>query len=206
MGATGAGRGAGGAAGEAAQAASALTLLASPPYNAALMSADLPPSVDAWRAVSARRVFEGKVALGAFARLRDSLADTDGECSFSLKFGRDGFGVATVEVVAEAGLPLVCQRSLQRFLLPVHVRQTLGLIRNEAEEDALPPDVEPVLVGADGELTLLDLVEDELILALPVVPLSADTMGEPLPAPADDADEPKINPFAALAALKKQPS
>ena len=137
------------------------------------------------------------MALGALARLRDSLADTHGECSFSLKFGRDGFGVATVEVVADAELPLVCQRSLQRFLHPVHVRQTLGLIRNEAEEDALPPDV---------ELKLLDLVEDELILVLPVVPLSADTMGEPLPEPADDADEPKINPFAALAALKKQPS
>jgi uncharacterized protein len=171
------------------------------------MSADLPDSVDAWRAVSARRVFEGRVALGAFARLRDSLADTDGECSFSLQFARDGFGVATVMVAARAELPLVCQRSLQRFLFPVTVHQTLGLVRNEAEEAALPSDVEPVLVGADGELTPLDLIEDELILALPVVPLSADTMrDEPLPEPVEQPGERQVNPFAALAALKKQPS
>lgn len=169
------------------------------------MSADLPVSLDAWRAVSARRVYEGQVGLSAFRRLHDSLADADGTCRFRLSFDRDSFGMATVEVEADTELPLVCQRSLQRFQLPVSIRQRLGLVRNEKEEAGLPPEVEPVLVGADGELSPLALIEDELILALPVVPLSPQAESEPEPeAPVED--EPRVNPFAALAALKKQSS
>lgn len=169
------------------------------------MSADLPASLDAWRAVSARRVFEGRTNLESFTRLRDSLADSEGECRFRLSFDRDRFGLALVEIEADTELPLVCQRSLQRFLLPVSIRQRLGLVRSEAEESALPPEVEPVLVGADGELSPLALVEDELILALPVVPLGPQAMSETEPE-APEEDEPRINPFAALAALKKQSS
>ncbi len=169
------------------------------------MSADLPASLDAWRAVSARRVFEGRTNLEAFTRLRDSLAKGEGECRFRLSFDRDRFGVAVVEIEADAELWLICQRSLQPFQLPVSIRQRLGLVRDEAEESSLPPEVEPVLVGADGELSPLALVEDELILALPVVPLGPQAASQPEPVAPED-DEPRINPFAALAALKKQSS
>jgi uncharacterized protein len=173
------------------------------------MSADLPDTLDAWRAVSGRRVFEGRVALRRFARLQDALADSEGECRYRLVFDRDAFGSAVVEVEADARLPLICQRSLQHFLLPVSVRQRLGLVRSEKEETALPPEVEPVMVGADGELSPLELIEDELILALPVVPLGPQALSDPQPdaAVADAPDIDRIdNPFAALAALKKQPS
>ncbi|MFP3514047.1 hypothetical protein SB775_31605, partial [Peribacillus sp. SIMBA_075] len=83
-------------------------------------------------------------------RLRGSLVDTEGEVRYSLEFGRDDvLQVPYVELSVDAALPLVCQRSLQRFLLPVQVRQRLGLVRDEAEEDALPPDYEALLVPED---------------------------------------------------------
>lgn len=168
------------------------------------MSADLPDSVDAWRAVAGRRVFEGKVPLAAFLRLRESLADAEGSCVCRLSFDRDAFGVAQVELEADAELPLICQRSLERFVLPVSIRQRLGLVRDENDESSLPGEVEPVLVGADGELKPLELVEDELILALPVVPMGPESLAAALPSPVviDEPEEPKQNPFAALAALK----
>ena len=62
---------------------------------------------------------------------------------------------------------------MQRFLLPVHLVQRLGLVRDEDEEQALPPDYEALLVPEDGNLRPLDLVEDELVLAVPVVPLAS---------------------------------
>ena len=49
-------------------------------------------------------------------------------------------------------------------------------IEDESEEAALPPGYEPLLI-ADGQVNLADVIEDELILALPVVPLKP---GEPL--------------------------
>jgi uncharacterized protein len=172
------------------------------------MSADLPESIDAWRAVAARRIYEGEVPLGRMKRLEGSLVDTDGSCRFRLEFGRDALGAATVAVSAQAGLPLLCQRSLQRFVLPVHCEQLLGLIRGENEESSLAPETEPVLVPPDGMLSPLDLVEDELILALPVVPLAVeaeDDTGAAAPAP-EPAGEKRENPFAALAALKQKSS
>jgi uncharacterized protein len=150
--------------------------------------------------VSARRYFEGTFPLAAFTRLRDSLADTEGECRFTLEFGRDAMNQAFVEVRAEAELPLLCQRTLERYLQPVKVMQQLGLITSEAQESALPEGMEPLLVSESAELRAIELVEDELILALPVVPINPDSSLPESVWPIEDEDKP--NPFTVLAALK----
>lgn len=170
------------------------------------MSADVPESVDAWRAVTANRIYEGEVPLSRFERLQGSLADTGGVCRFRLEFGTDTLGSASLSLSAEADMPLICQRTLQRFVQPVRVDQQLGLIRREHEESALAPDTEPVLVPEDGMLKPLELVEDELILALPVVPMSPRSPDEPELSVEPDSDEQHVNPFAALAALKRKSS
>ncbi|MDQ9352131.1 hypothetical protein, partial [Escherichia coli] len=80
---------------------------------------------------------------------------------YSLQFDQDDLlKVAYVELSIDVALPLECQRSLQRFLYPVQIRQRLGLIRDEADEAALPPDYEALLVPDDGMLRAVDLVED----------------------------------------------
>ena len=150
--------------------------------------------------VSAKRYFEGSFPLSAFKRLQGSLVDTDGECRFTLEFGRNAMNQAFVEVHAEANLPLQCQRTLERYLQPVRVSQQLGLITSEAQEDALPEEMEPLLVPENAELRPMDLVEDELILALPVVPINPDSS---LPEAVWQHEvEDKPNPFTVLSALK----
>ncbi|HDS0948154.1 TPA: DUF177 domain-containing protein [Stenotrophomonas maltophilia] len=169
------------------------------------MSANVPETLDAWRMVVARRRFDGQVPLAELTRLQGLVADTDGECNYSLEFGRDDvLRVSYVELTIDTALPLTCQRSMQRFLLPVKMTQRLGLIRDEDEESSLPEEYEALLVPEDGQLRPLDLVEDELVLAVPVVPLSPD--GEAVDqdwAPSEEESK-QANPFAALAALKKQ--
>ena len=150
--------------------------------------------------VSAKRYFEGTLPLAAFTRLRGSLVDTEGECRFTLEFGRDAMNQAFVEVRADADLPLQCQRTLERYLQPVKVMQQLGLITSEAQEDALPEGMEPLLVSESAELRAIDLVEDELILALPVVPINPESSLPETVWPLEDEQKP--NPFAALSALK----
>ena len=128
--------------------------------------------------VAARRGFEGTLPLSSLTRLRDVLCD-DGYrgrgARFALEFDRDALQVPYVELRIDAELPLECQRSLQRFLFPVQVVQRLGLIRDEADEAGLPKDYEPLLVPEDGMLRPAELVEDELILAVPVVPVKPGT-------------------------------
>ena len=159
-------------------------------------------ALDIGRMVAARRRVEGRLPLSALTRLADSLVDTRGEVVYALQFDTDTFKVPYVELQAEAALPLLCQRTLQRFELPVRIEQRLGLIRDEADEAALPPGYEPLLVPDDGMVHAAELVEDELILAVPVVPVSAGTeaMEQDWPAPEEDVE--RANPFAALAALK----
>jgi uncharacterized protein len=164
------------------------------------MSATLPAVIDVWRMVSAKRYFEGTLPLAAFTRLRDSLVDTEGECRYSLEFGRDATNQAFVEVRAEADLPLQCQRTLERYLQPIKVVQQLGLITSEAQESALPEGMEPLLVPESSEVRAVDLIEDELILALPVVPINPDSSLPESVWPLEDED--KQNPFTVLSALK----
>jgi len=166
------------------------------------MSAALPDRVDVARQVQARRTYEGTLPLAAMSRLRGSLATTEGEVRYKVEFGKDDLGVSFLELELDAGLPLVCQRSLEVFVQPVSLHERLGLIDDEQGEAALPPGYEPLLVP-DGSVGIADVIEDELILALPVVPLKP---GEPLewkdtsePAP----DEKPASPFAVLAGLKK---
>ena len=159
-------------------------------------------ALDIGRMVAARRRVEGRLPLSALTRLADSLVDTRGEVVYALQFDIDTFKVPYVELQAEAALPLLCQRTLQRFELPVRIEQRLGLIRDEADEAALPPGYEPMLVPEDGMVRAVELVEDELILAVPVVPVSTGTeaMEQDWPAPEEEVE--RANPFAALAALK----
>ncbi|MEN1973206.1 YceD family protein [Luteimonas sp. MJ204] len=173
------------------------------------MSVDVPEVVDAWRMVAARREFVGRLPLSALPRLREVLADDEGEVAYTVSFGRDELQVPYVELGIQAQLPLQCQRTLQRFVFPVSLVQRLGLLRaeddeGEAAEAALPPGYEALVVADDGAIRPVDLVEDELILAVPVVPVSpgSESVERDWPVAADE--EAQINPFAALSALKKK--
>lgn len=162
----------------------------------------LPETVDAWRMVASRRTFEGSIPLRELPRLRESLASDEGSVRFEIEFGRDELQVAYIGLKLEGELPLVCQRTLEPYGEKVALDERLGLIAKEEEEAALPPGYEPLLTET-GELKLADVIEDELILALPVVPMKPgleekDTVFTA--APPDGAG----NPFAALASLKKK--
>ena len=175
------------------------------------MSAELPEVLDAWRMVAARRGFEGSLPLSSMARLRDVLCDEAGsdagEVRYAIEFDRDALQVPYVELRVQAALPLTCQRSLQRFLHPVDLVQRLALLADdvdvEAAEAGLPEGYEPLLLPADGALRPAELVEDELILAVPVVPFApgSEALAQDWPASAGEMEQ--ANPFAALAALKR---
>jgi uncharacterized protein len=157
--------------------------------------------------VSARRSFQGELPVIAMKRLGEALASSEGTTHYELDFGRDEFGTSYLDVRVQTPLTLTCQRTLEPFVLPVTVDSRLGLIRSERDEAALPPDVEPLLVADDGKLSLLDVIEDELLLALPLVPVNPDSaLPEEVAGPSPEeisAERRSDNPFAVLRELKK---
>jgi uncharacterized protein len=168
------------------------------------MSAEVPGKIDGWRMAATGRVYEGRLPLAGMARLRDLLFDAEGIADWSAAFGRDELEVPYVEVRVQAVLPLECQRTLRRFEHPVQVEQRYGLVRSEDDEAALPEGYEALLMAEDGGLELPALVEDELILAVPLIPVApgSESVERDWPVTADE--ETRANPFSALAALKKK--
>lgn len=108
---------------------------------------------------------------------------------------------------ARAEVPLQCQRCLQTMAQPLWVDRRFRFVRTEEEASGLDEESEDDVLVLPARLDLHELLEDELILAVPIVPRH-EVCPEPLPlpeAPAPDA-EAKPNPFAALAALKTRGS
>lgn len=168
---------------------------------ARFMVKNITAAVDFWRLAASRSCFEGVLQLSQLRRLRSVLIDAEGECGYTLKFDySQSLRLSLLHVDLRAQLPLRCQRSLSRFIFPVTVKQALGMIRHDSEESRLPPGHEPLLVPEHGCLPLADVVEDELLMAVPIVPVAPGS--EPVLPCADEGVSLQPNPFAVLAGLK----
>lgn len=128
------------------------------------------------------------------------------EAAFEVDFAFDRQGLVKIDLKVRAGLPLICQRSLQSFTEQVDRRSLLTVIENVEDQETVPAHYEPFLVE-DKRLRLAELVEEELLLAVPQVPRSPDA--EHLEIPGDTAvevstskhKEPTHRPFEELAGL-----
>lgn len=148
-------------------------------------------------------VLEGVFAPRDLERLADSLAGPEGELRYRITASLDKQRRKVVSCIIEGFVFLMCQSSLDAFRHGISVQDRLVLVENEAQ---LPPveeenDVEDYLV-ADEPLDIRDLVEDAVLLALPMVPrkpgLEEAKGGDGKPATR------KESPFAVLASLKRK--
>lgn len=160
---------------------------------------------------------DGETLLGAWPlaqlpRLSHSLFDApsaDDRVSWQARFGQDSpVGSPPqpwLEVEARTHVTLQCQRCLQALQEPLAMQRRFLFVASEAEAERLDADSEDDHLVLVPRLDLLSLVEDELILELPLVPRHDGRCPEPLPQTeaAEDAAEVRPNPFAVLAALRK---
>jgi len=106
----------------------------------------------------------------------------------------------------QAQVWLTCQRCLQPYEVPLALDRRLRFVRGESQAEALDAELEDDVLALSRSLDLRELVEDELLLALPLVPRHA-VCPQPLPMAAEaeplpDAAPERPNPFAVLQGLK----
>lgn len=165
----------------------------------------LPVHIDPIRMADTRRLFQGEVGLAEMPRLVEALQDDDGKVSVSLEFGTDEEGIRVMRGRVEAQVTLICQRCLEPMHHQVDNQFALGLVRSETEAEELPSHYEPLLL--DGKpLFLRDVIEDEMLLALPIVPRHSsqecEAQMESGETEAEQDGGERDNPFASLAELK----
>jgi uncharacterized protein len=133
-------------------------------------------------------------------RIAEYLAHPEGMVTGSVELFREE-GRIVAEVALAAKLWLRCQRCLQPMLLPIESRSRVALLASEAEASGVPPELETAL-APDGRLRLADLVEEELLLALPAAPRHPGICpGEPRSEAQEDGSQTTQRPFAALSEL-----
>jgi uncharacterized protein len=116
-------------------------------------------------------------------------------------------GQIWLRLKANATLPMICQRCLQPVDVPLEVDREFRFVADEATAEALDSDSEEDLLALSREFDLRELIEDELLMALPVVPRHDECPTKVRMTSSDEdfeeASAQKPNPFAALAGLRK---
>lgn len=166
----------------------------------------LPRSVDALKFCQQGVRVSGLLPVKELPRLSAELQANDGSVLADLVFGIDEQARKTMHGHLAGVLTMLCQRCLDE--IPVHVMTDVAwaLVWNDQQAAQLPRTLDPVLIEGQ-ELDLYSIVEDELLLALPLVAVHEEGRCQP-PAVASLAEpevlqvEKKKNPFQVLAALK----
>jgi uncharacterized protein len=163
-----------------------------------------PLRLDIAAAAAEGATLAGRWPLASLSRLHAG-ADGDLEVAWTAGFEqRAVHGAAPhawLHLKADASVARECQRCLQPVLLPLHVDRVFRFVPTEEEAAALDADSEDDVLAASPRFDLRALVEDELLLALPLVPKHDACPVSWQPEPPEDAQ--RENPFAALAALKR---
>lgn len=171
-----------------------------------------PRSVDLRALCRSGRELQGHLPLGDMSRLGSAFSGpSDASAGWSARGELRPIGGAEPELwlhlQADALAPLICQRCLQPLVAALRIDRRVRFVRNEDEAARLDEESEDDVLTLPPRLDLLALIEDELILALPLVPMHVECP-QPLARAQPEAlisgpESPAAHPFAALAALRR---
>jgi len=162
--------------------------------------------IDSLKFARERGQLSGKVQVAAMARLNDILYDNRGDLVYRIQGGSDTQGRPILELKITGIVHLQCQRCLKSLEHAVDCDTALRLIAGSAEqvdrEQDDDPDT-PDCIEANTELNVDELIEDELVLALPVHPRHLSDVCRSKPVVADGQQRRETPAFGGLAALLK---
>jgi len=142
------------------------------------LSKRLPVQIDPIRLAVARQQLHGELEISRLTRLSELLTVTDGVAKVQLDFDVDVNKVHHVSGVVKADLSLCCQRCLQSMPWQLNVDVSLAFIAHEHQVDELVAEYEPYLLETTP-VVLSDIIEDEILLALPQVPMHDESECKP---------------------------
>jgi uncharacterized protein len=145
--------------------------------------------------------FEGTIALTEFDRLAQQALASEGQAAASFAFGRSEFGHPLIRGQVQASVTVECQRCLEPMALALDQKFELLI---DADDEAIESCALDSVYTQDGYLDVFALMEDELLLALPIVQMHDDQSCNKYWQPEAEAEPPTVadNPFAVLNALK----
>lgn len=172
-----------------------------------MSSQRLPLQIAPFKLARQGQTLKGAIEMSGMERLAEAQSDANGEINVELQFGVDEQGTCFTRGHLSTTVQLICQRCMKPIALPIETGVSLGFVTNDDQAGNLAQGFEPYIVD-DEIVTLADIVEDELILALPIVAMHEEQGCEPVleqlqtEAEQIEQTEDKPNPFAVLSDLK----
>lgn len=172
------------------------------------MQQGLPEQVAPYQLAAAGGTLQGAIKIAQLPLLDGLIfgqqAGSAGQIQASLHFSQDEHGGCLVDGHISGVLALQCQRCMKAMEWPVELDLRLHLAMSESRAGQLPDEADVVVVAAEGDFNPREWVEDEIILALPLVPKHDDSSecGVTVERPAAPEPEERPNPFSVLKNLK----
>jgi uncharacterized protein len=164
---------------------------------------DLPTFIDPAQLAHHHSRLKGHVTLAQMTRVHGSLSDIQGDVFIDWQFDMDRKYRITINGQIQTQLIMLCMRCMQPMPWTIDAKTTLILLNDGQSPDEIPDDYESISLTTTPT-SLISLIEDELILALPLVArhtvcpsneyLFSESITEPLTPP---------NPFHILSQLEK---
>ncbi len=179
-----------------------------PIMSPTMAEAALPKRLDAIRFVDNETVLSGSLDVNLFERFQEAVEGVNGPVAYKLAFQRDAEDHMIIDGKCSTKATMVCQRCLDAVVLEVRGEFQLGLAFSDEKAKHLPKQYEPAIMDHNGNIDPWELVEDELILALPMFAYHADGQCE-IKQPKADTEQVEVtekddNPFAVLQQLKSK--
>ncbi|MEZ5540748.1 MAG: YceD family protein [Pseudomonadota bacterium] len=165
----------------------------------------LPERLDLLATADAGRVLQGRLPLASMERVVPLLSSSAGTLQVSLELGKDPDGTRYLAGTVHGTVELQCQRCLEPFELLLDLAFRLGIVRDTEAAARLHARYEPLVVGAEP-VRIADIVADEVLLALPLVPAHVEDAqcNEFVKAYRPPEHDLRDSPFAVLAGLKQK--
>ena len=172
------------------------------------------PRIDVKSLAQSASIVSGHSALADFGRLMQETQGLGGDrfMSWTVRSDRRADASGAVQVwlylTANLTLPLVCQRCLGPVDVTVSIERSFRFVDTEAQAEAEDESSEEDVLALSLDFSLTDLLEDEVLMELPVVPRHeacpvAVTL-EVMDPDFEVASSEKVNPFAVLAKIQNR--
>ncbi|WP_333607679.1 23S rRNA accumulation protein YceD [Arsukibacterium sp.] len=170
----------------------------------------IPVTLDPVKAAQKRSSYDGIVPLSSLTRLTESLLDQQADVAVKVQCATDQQGLAVLQGTASCQVSVSCERCGEPMTLALNCSFAYTPVKGDdsAALELIPERYDVIVRNEHGEINLRQLVEDELILALPLFPMHDEAdcaLSQAAMSFGDIGPEPeKPNPFAILQELKKK--
>jgi len=167
----------------------------------------LPHTINVKKLTEQEVLLKGELPVGKLTRVLEAVYSAEGIVQIELAFRKDKQRIRVAEGKVSCSVNLLCQRCMNPLEHDLEVDFKLAFVYTEEQADQLPETYEPVMME-DDYVQLVDLIEDDLILGLPIVASHADEGCQPLkyqedlPEVEEESIPNKENPFQVLESLK----